>query len=276
MKPGTPIKLALAAIVLAALGSVAAAIFIGASLSESAVSDASHEHGLRYDRERALAAPLGLRAAFAPGSLVPGGPALEFTLQDRAGVPVEGAAIRLTLVRPAGGEGQRTAEAAALGQGRYRAAVGFDAPGFWDVRLDVVRGADRVGLVQQVRVEASAAPAAPCDLAAAPCTVEAGGLAITLDLGRALSTMRDLPASVEVRRGGAPLEGASVEVAFAMKDMNMGENRVALAPAGPGRHAAAAVLVRCHSGRRDWIASVTVKPAGGAPVSVRLPFTVSE
>jgi nitrogen fixation protein FixH len=292
MKPATPLslKVIIGAAVAAGLGSVVVTLYVASGAYEASVSDASHEHGLRYSSERALAAPLGLRAAFAPGSLAPGGRSLDFTLLDKAGAPVEGAAIRVALHRPAGGGEPRAAEAAPLGAGRYRAEVGFAAPGFWDVRLDVVLGGQgaaargqgaaargqTVGLVQQVRVEAATAPAAPCDLEAAPCTVAAEGLTITLDLGRDLATMRDLPASVEVRRGGAPLEGASVEVAFAMKDMNMGENRISLAPAGPGRHAGQALLVRCHSGRKDWIASVTVKVPGGAPVSVKLPFAVRQ
>jgi nitrogen fixation protein FixH len=271
MKPGTPLKLALALVVVLGLGSVAATLFIGATLGETAVADASHEHGLRYDRDRALAAPLGLRAAFDPASLAPGGAALDFTLRDKAGAPVEGAAIRVALLRPAGGGGPRAAEARALGGGRYQAPVGFDAPGFWDVRLDVKHGRDEVGLVQQVQVHAAAAPA--CDLAAAPCRAPAGPLDLTLDLGRSLQQLRDLPVAVEVRRAGAPLDGAVVEVSFAMKDMNMGENRVALEPAGaPGRYRGAAVLVRCASGRLDWVATVTARPPDGAPQSASFHF----
>lgn len=271
MKSGTWFKLAIGAVVLAALGSVAAVIWIGAELRETAVADASHEHGLRYDRDRALAAPLGLRAAFDPASLVPGGSALEFTLRDKAGAPVEGAEIQVALHRPAGGgAGQRRAAARPLGGGRYQAALGFEAPGFWDVRLDVVRGDLKVGLTQQVQVRGAEAP--PCDLAAAPCRATAGPLELTLDLGRSLRQMQDLPVLVEARRGGAPLTGAAVEVAFAMKDMNMGENRVALQAAGPGRWQGAAVLVRCASGRLDWVATVTVRPAGEAPQSASFHF----
>ena len=276
MKPGTPFKLALAAVVVAALGSVAAVIAIGASLGETAVPDASHEHGLRYDRDRAVAAARGLRAAFAPASLVPGGTSLDFALLDQSGAPVAGAAVTVALHRPAGGGEPPRGAAVPLGAGRYRAPVGFATPGFWDVRLDVTVGGERIGLVQQVRVEAQAAAPGPCDLAAGPCSVEAGGLVVTLDLGRALQTTRELPIAVEVRRGGAPLEGAAVEVAFAMKDMNMGENRVVLQPAGPGRWAGKGVLVRCHSGKLDWIASVTVRPPGAAPASAGFPFKVRE
>jgi hypothetical protein len=165
----------------------------------------------------------------------------------------------------------RRAEARALGGGRYQAPVGFDAPGFWDVRLDVERGDLKVGLVQQVQVHGAAAPA--CDLRAAPCRAAAGPLELTLDLGRSLRQMQDLPVAVEVRRGGAPLDGAAVEVSFAMKDMTMGENRVVLEPAGaPGHYRGAAVLVRCTTGRLDWVATVTVRAPGGAPQSASFHF----
>lgn len=274
MKSGTWFKLALAAVIAVALGSVVGVIWIGATLGETAVADASREHGLRYDRDRALAAPTGLRAAFEPASLAPGGAALAFALRDKAGAPVEGAAIQVALHRPAGGGGVRSAEARPLGGGRYLAPLGFDAPGFWDVRLDVVRGDLKVGLVQQVQVHGAAAPA--CDPAAAPCRAVAGPLALTLDLGRSLRQMQDLPVAVEVRRGGAPLDGAVVEVSFAMKDMTMGENRVALEPLGAGRYRGAAVLVRCASGRLDWVATVTVRPSGQAPESASFHFRARE
>ena len=57
-----------------------------------------------------------------------------------------------------------------------------------------------------------------------------------------------------------------------MPGMQMGENRVALAPAGAGAWTGKAVLVACPSGRRDWIAEVTVP--GAAPL--RFPLTEGE
>ena len=258
----------------AALGAVVVTIAVGTSLREETVVKDPYEHGLRHDQERQARERLGWQARFDPADLRPGGAGLGFTLVDKAGAPVEGAEVRVAVTRPAGPGDERQGTAQALGGGRYRAPVGFAAPGFWDVRLDATRGADAVGLTQQVRVEAGAG--APCELAAAPCQAQAGGLQLTLDLGRALATMRDLPVTVTVSRGGTPLDGATVEVSFAMKEMNMGENRVQLRPAGPGRHAGTGVLVRCHSGRKDWIATVTVRPPGGAPVSAAFPFTVSE
>jgi nitrogen fixation protein FixH len=269
-------KTMLAIVVAIGLASVIATLWLGTSSFEPTVVKDPYEHGLHHDQERHARDRLGWHARFDPAALRAGGAALPFELLDGKGAPLDGATVQVALTRPAGGGDARTGQARPLGGGRYQLEAGFAAPGFWDVRLDVTRGADVSGLVQQVRVEAPAVGQPGCDLAAAPCTVEAGGLAVTLDLGRTLVTNADLPALVEVRRGGAPVAGASVDVAFAMKDMNMGENRVTLAAAGPGRHAGKAVLVRCHSGRKDWVASVTVRAQGEVPASFQFAFAVRE
>ena len=271
-------KLILSGIVAVVLGVIVATFVVGAQVAEERIGSAA-EADLRHGHAAAAAPLTGVRATFEPSSLRPGGQALELTLRDGAGVPLEGAALEVALVRPAGGGEARRATAEAVGDGRYRVAAGFDAPGFWDVRLDVRAGGRSASVTQQVRVEAGGATA--CDLSAGPCRstagrAAAGPLDVTLDLGRTLDTMKDLPAVVEVARGGAPVAGATVEVAFAMKEMNMGENRVTLAAAGAGRYAGKAVLIRCHSGRLDWIASVTVRVPGEAPASVQFPFAVKE
>jgi nitrogen fixation protein FixH len=104
---------------------------------------------------------------------------------------------------------------------------------------------------------------AACDLGARPCTFGLGDLELTAELGpRPLAPMRALDVSVALRSAGVPLDGAEVTVSFAMPGMHMGENAVALAPAGAGRYAGTAVLVRCPSGRRDWIATVSVRQGG--------------
>ncbi len=104
-----------------------------------------------------------------------------------------------------------------------------------------------------------------CDVGAGPCTRPLpGGGEVTLELSpRPLRTMQELAVVADVRRGGAPVDGASVSVSFAMRGMGMGPNRSALGPAGSGRYAGKAVLVRCPSGRKDWVADVTVSVPGG-------------
>jgi hypothetical protein len=80
--------------------------------------------------------------------------------------------------------------------------------------------------------------------------------------------MRDLSVHARVKGPEAPQPGAGgadpavkVSVSFSMPGMEMGENRVALAPAGDGL-SGKAVLVRCPSGRSDFVADVSVRGPG--------------
>ncbi len=118
--------------------------------------------------------------------------------------------------------------------------------------------------------------APPCDLAAAACVAGAGPYEVRLDLApRPLRTMVELGAVVELRRDGAPVDGAAVILSFEMRGMPMGENRRALAAAGDGRYAGKAVLVRCPSGRKDWVATVAVSEQGPASAAT-FEFSVEE
>jgi len=118
---------------------------------------------------------------------------------------------------------------------------------------------------------------APCDLSRASCTLAVGDAEVTLELApRPLRTMTELTATALVHRGGAPLDGAAVALGLEMPGMEMGPNVARLAPAGPGRYAGKAVLVRCPSGRRAWRARVTVAAAGGAARDAALDFEVAE
>jgi hypothetical protein len=89
--------------------------------------------------------------------------------------------------------------------------------------------------------------------------------------------MAELTFTVGVRRDGVPLEAADVEIALEMPGMYMGENRVALAPAGGGTYRGTGTVVRCPSGKRTWEATVTARPAdGGAPLERRFAFEVAD
>jgi hypothetical protein len=58
--------------------------------------------------------------------------------------------------------------------------------------------------------------------------------------------------------------------------MSMGENRRTLIGAGAGRYAGKAVLVRCPSGRRDWVATVVIEAPASPSVVARFEFRVAE
>lgn len=268
---------ALGVAVAAGLGAIAGTVWVGSQVREETVVAQPYEEGLLYDRERHAREALGWAVEVGPAPAAGADAALGFTVRDRRGRPVDGV-VTLTVGRPETSRGQLSAEAAPAGGGAYRAELRFPAPGPWEIRFDVRRGAERARLTRTVRVpEAGAAAGAACDLGAGPCTAPlSGGGEVTLGLGpRPLRAMADLEVTAEVREGGAPLAGA-VSVRFEMKGMQMFPAEARLAPAGPGRHAGRAVLVRCPSGRRDWTATVQVTPPGGPPRTAELPLEVAE
>jgi hypothetical protein len=260
-------RVALFAAIAGAIGAILATVWVGSKVREETVVSQPYEEGLRHDAEKAARGALGLAVALADPAPEAGAGPLAFAL-SAGGRPVGGARVRVELSQPDTGRGGIAADARDLGDGRYAADVAFPAAGPWDARFDVVLGPDRV------RLERRVVAAAPCDLGAGPCTrpLEGGG-EVTLDLGpRPLRTMQDLLVRVQV--APAPREPAEVSVAFAMRGMQMGENRAALAASGGGRFEGKAVLVRCPSGRRDWTAEVRL--AAGAAPAARFRLTVQE
>lgn len=271
----TRVTAALAAAVVAGLGAIGATLWVGAHVREDTVVARPYEEGLAQDADRRARADLGLAVSVAGEPLEAGAGPLRFALADRAGRAVEGAAVTVEASRPETSRGTLAARARAEGGGRFAAELAFPAPGPWDVRFDVTLGERRVRLERRVVVLHA------CDLAAGPCARPlTGGGEVVLELSpRPLAAMRELGVRVVVR-GGIPtatptptpaLAAApdAVSVSFSMPGMEMGENRVVLSPAGDGAWEGKAVLVRCPSGRRDWVVQVDVTPAGGPPRAAR-------
>jgi nitrogen fixation protein FixH len=74
-------------------------------------------------------------------------------------------------------------------------------------------------------------------------------------------------------------EGAgppAVSLSLSMPGMSMGENRSRLSASGAGTYEGKAVLVRCASGRRDWVAELEVAAPGAPLRTVRFPLTLPE
>jgi nitrogen fixation protein FixH len=263
------IKIALAAAVLAGLAVVAATLWIGARTREETVVAKPYEEGLGLDADQRARVALGLVISLQDGAPEAERPPLAFLVADREGRPVDDAAVTVEISRPETGRDTRAAGAQPQGEGRYTADLAFPARGPWDVRFDVRRGGDRVRVERRVEVSEA------CDLGAGPCTHPLpGGGEVTVELGpRPLETLRDLDVRVDLR--GVP-ERAEASLSFSMRGMDMGENRPALAPAGPGRFLGKGVLVPCPSGRREWVADVSVASPGAPPRSARFFLTVAK
>jgi nitrogen fixation protein FixH len=266
------VQLALGAAVVAALGAIAGTVWVGAGVREETVVAKPYEEGLRHDDERRARSALGLSVAIDGEPLEAGAGPLAFVLSHRGGAPVDDAAVEVLASRPGTSRAPLAARARAAGAGRYVADLALPAAGPWDVRFDVVRGDDRVRLERRLAVRAA------CDVGAGPCTQPlAGGGEVTLELSpRPLRTMAALEVRVLVRAPGGAGEAERVDVSFAMPGMEMGANRAVLSAAGPGRWEGTAVLVRCPSGRRGWVADVAVARGASPARAARFALTVEE
>lgn len=264
----TRMNVALAAAIASGLGAIGATIWVGARVREETVVAQPYEEGLRQDADRRARAAVGLALRILDEPLEAGAP-LRFALADRAGRPLENAEIDVTLSRPETSRGAVAVGVRAEGGGRYAADVALTGPGPWDVRIDVTVPDGRVRLERRVTARAA------CDLAAGPCTRSLdGGGEVVVDIGpRPIRTMREITVRVEVRP--APT-ATRVAVSFSMPGMEMGENRVVLDRVGPGAFQGKAVLVRCPSGRREWLVGVDVSGPGAARRTSRLPLTLAE
>lgn len=120
--------------------------------------------------------------------------------------------------------------------------------------------------------DVTAALVAGCDLNRGICAATlADGERIELSLSpRPVPVVR--PMGIEATLTGFGTERIdNVEIDFAGVTMNMGYNRVALAPAGAGRYTGEATIPVCVSGRMTWRATLIVT-AGRRTISVPFPF----
>jgi hypothetical protein len=261
----------------AGLGAVAGTIWVGSKVREEPVVANPYEEGLRQDADRDARARLRWNVRIESAPVAGGAGTFTFAVLDGNGEPLEGAEVEVAVGPTDSSRGIVRARVATIGPGRYAADSGVTGRGAWLATFDVSRGVDRM------RIERTLESGGPCDLAEGPCTLrfEGGeGLpagSVALELGpRPLRTMRELAAVATVSAGGVPLDGAAVKVSLGMPGMSMGENVAALAADAAGRYVGRLTVVRCLSGRRDWVAEVTVARAGGATAVLRFPFTVVE
>jgi hypothetical protein len=109
---------------------------------------------------------------------------------------------------------------------------------------------------------AEVAPLDPtCDLRAGPCEARfAGGETVRFAIEpQSIPVVAPLRLVVET----TGFDVRAVEVDFAGVDMNMGYNRTALEPAGPGVYEGQGTLPVCVRARMDWEAKVLVHTVDG-------------
>jgi len=99
-----------------------------------------------------------------------------------------------------------------------------------------------------------------CDIQQGPCRKEFSGMTVTLDIHpKPVKAMKDLKFEVTVS-GGKGTTAPYIDLG--MPGMNMGPNRVELRRVKDNVFEGQGIIVRCPSGRRTWIATVTLPEVG--------------
>ncbi len=271
-------KLVIAIVAAAGLAAVAGAIWVGTSSFERTVVADPYESGIHHDADRKKAQALGWNVAVDEGSLRAGPEAsLSVTLTGKDGVPIDDAAVVFRVTRPGTSRFDRSATATPSAGGRYGAILPMTEAGFWDLDVVIRRGGESLTLGKWIHVAGGVGEGVHCDAGMRACAAEVGGVRVVLELSpHPPAPLKELEATVRLSRGGAPLAGAAVAVEVSMPGMFMGENRIPLLAADAGRYAGTGALLRCASGRRDWVAEVVVRSPGAAEARARFPFLAAE
>ncbi len=264
-----------AALVLAVIG---ATIWIGASSYERTVVSDPYEAGLRHDHDRHRAEQLGWTFTIDESSLRAGPEStVDVRLATKEGAPLGDAMVTVRVARPGTVRFDRSAEALPHGGGRYVAVLPMPEPGFWDLDLVVRKGQETLTLERWIHVGGGVGEGPHCDVGRRACRAATGDVVVVLELApHPPVPLAEMRAAVQVLRGAAPVDGAAVSVELSMPGMFMGENRVVLGADGGGRYAGTGALVRCASGRHDWVAEVVARLPGGGEARARFPFQAAE
>lgn len=271
-------KIVIAIVAAVALSAVVGAIWVGSRSFERTVVADPYDSGIHHDADRRKARSLGWSVAVDEGSLRAGPEAsLKVTVTGKDGAPLDDADVFFRVSRAGTSRFDRTANATRGGGGRYGAVLPMTEPGFWDLDVVVRRGGESLTLGKWIHVAGEVGEGVHCDAGLRPCAADADGVRVVLDLSpRPPVPLKEIDAAVQLLRGGEPLAGAEVAVELSMPGMFMGENRIPLRASGSGRYAGKGALLRCASGRHDWLAEVVVRLPGGGEARARFPFLAAE
>jgi nitrogen fixation protein FixH len=254
------------------------AIWIGASVNERTVVADPYESGIHHDADRRKAQALGWSVTVDEGALRAGPEAtLAVQIAGKGGAPLDDADVLFRVSRAGTTRFDHSARATSTGKGRYAAVLPMTEAGFWDLDVVIRHGGQSLTLGRWIHVGSPVGEGVHCDVGLKACAAASGDVRIVLELApHPPVALRELDAAVQITRGEVPVAGAQVAVLLSMPGMYMGENKVALHPAGEGRYTGEGALVRCASGRRDWVAEVVAVLPGGGEARVRFPFQAAE
>lgn len=136
-----------------AILAVAGALFVGIDNFDGTVTDSPYEEGLRWDEARKMKAELGWGFDMHGDKLTVGENNITITLIDKDGSPLNASSVSVMLSRPSTSSYDRRYEPVKIKEGIFRLDAGFPLYGYWDIKADVIKGADKVIFEKRVFVE---------------------------------------------------------------------------------------------------------------------------
>jgi nitrogen fixation protein FixH len=272
------VKIVIAIVAALALGAVVAAVWVGMNSFERTVVADPYESGIHHDADRRKAQALGWNVAVDEDSLRASPAAtLTVSLTSKDGAPIDDAELLFRVSRAGTSRFDGSAKATRDGPGRYAAVLPMTEAGFWDLDVVVRRGGESITVGKWIHVAGEVGEGAHCDAGMRPCAATAGAVRVVLALApHPPVPLKEIEASVRLVQEGAPLAGVEVAVELSMPGMFMGENRIAMKAGADGRYSGKGALLRCASGRRDWMAEVVVRRPGAPEARARVPVQAAE
>ncbi|MDA8082505.1 MAG: FixH family protein [Nitrospiraceae bacterium] len=135
-----------------ALTAVIGAIVIGSRSFEGIVTKHPYETGIAWDRTRHERIESGWGVRINGESIHTGDVSLPITVTDRENHALTGAAVTVTLSRPASAAYDATYAAVESVPGIYTAAARFPLYGYWDVKITVSHDKKRVSFDKRLYI----------------------------------------------------------------------------------------------------------------------------
>ena len=132
------------------LAIIAGSLWAGIATREVTVVEHPYEDGLKYDQTQKRYADLGWKVV-APSSLDKSG-RLEVKIYGKDGAPLDAGSVEFALNRLGSSEIKKY-RAPRDGGGSYGARVDCPLPGYWELKVQVTRGADTLSYDSRLHID---------------------------------------------------------------------------------------------------------------------------
>lgn len=128
-------------------------ISLAVKTNDGLVTENYYEHGLHYDAEKPRTAnPMEWKVRIDAPSIPQREAPFQVNLTTSANAPLQGAVVKLDLIRPNKAGFDRQALLAEIAPGRYEARMTIPLIGLWDATVHIKKGSERLDYAERLRI----------------------------------------------------------------------------------------------------------------------------